>query len=82
MWDKITYPFPNFNDATVVVWERVSKFIKIFTVYNYLSTVGLKLIKFSKRGPICIAGIWLVLDAVILLLVIIFCIGMGTCCVT
>ena len=21
VWDEITYPFPNFNDATVDIWE-------------------------------------------------------------
>ena len=26
MWDKITYPFPNFNDCTVEVWEWISNF--------------------------------------------------------
>ena len=24
VWDEITYPFPNFNDSTVEVWERTS----------------------------------------------------------
>ena len=24
LWDKITYPFPNFNGATVEVWEWIS----------------------------------------------------------
>ena len=27
MWDEITYPFPNFNGATVEVWEWISIFI-------------------------------------------------------
>ena len=27
MWDEITYPFPNFNGATVEVWEWTSNFI-------------------------------------------------------
>ena len=27
VWDKITYPFVNFNGATVEVWERISNFI-------------------------------------------------------
>ena len=27
MWDEITYPFPNFNGATVEVWESLSNFI-------------------------------------------------------
>ena len=26
-WDEITYPFPNFNGATVKVWEWISYFI-------------------------------------------------------
>ena len=30
MWDEITYPFPNFNGATVEVWERISNFIPHF----------------------------------------------------
>ena len=28
VWDPITYPFPNFNGATVEVWELISKFIQ------------------------------------------------------
>ena len=31
MWDEITYPFPNFNGATVEVWEWISNFIPHFT---------------------------------------------------
>ena len=31
VWDEITRPFPNFNDATVEVWERISYFIPHFT---------------------------------------------------
>ena len=30
--DEITYPFPNFNGATVEVWEWISNFIPLFTV--------------------------------------------------
>ena len=30
-WDEITYPFPNFNSATVEVWEWISNFIPHFT---------------------------------------------------
>ena len=26
-WDKITYPFPNFNGTAVEVWERMNNFI-------------------------------------------------------
>ena len=31
MWDEITYPFPNFEGATVEVWEWISYFIPHFT---------------------------------------------------
>ena len=27
MWDAVMHPFPNFNDAAVDVWERISNFI-------------------------------------------------------
>ena len=31
LWDKITYPFPNFNCAAVEVWEWISNFMPYFT---------------------------------------------------
>ena len=31
MWDEITYSFPNFNGATVDVWEWISDFIPRLT---------------------------------------------------
>ena len=38
VWDEITYPVPNFNGATVEVWEWISNFISHFTrhVITYL----------------------------------------------
>ena len=30
MWDEITYPFPNFNGATVEVWKWISNFTPHF----------------------------------------------------
>ena len=33
VWDEITYPFLNFNDATVQVKEWIGNFIPLFTVY-------------------------------------------------
>ena len=33
MWDEITNPFPNFNGATVEVWEWISNFIPHITKY-------------------------------------------------
>ena len=29
-WDKIIYPFPNFNGATTEVWEWISDFILLY----------------------------------------------------
>ena len=31
VWDEIIYPFPNFNSATLEVWEWVEQFIPQFT---------------------------------------------------
>ena len=33
MWDETTFPFPNFNGATVEIWEWISNFISQFTGY-------------------------------------------------
>ena len=33
MWDKIIWPFPNFNGCTVEVWEWTSNFIPHLTMY-------------------------------------------------
>ena len=32
VWEEITHPFPNFNGATVEVWEWLSNFIPNFTM--------------------------------------------------
>ena len=37
MWDVITYPFPNFNGATVEVWEWISNFIHTVEVWEWIS---------------------------------------------
>ena len=31
VWDEITYPFPNFNGATVVIWGWIRNFDPHFT---------------------------------------------------
>ena len=31
MWNKITYPFPNFNSTVIEVWKLISNFIPHFT---------------------------------------------------
>ena len=50
VWDEITYPFPNFNYATVEVWEWISNFAQRFMMDSYFSMLGLKLTHVSKRG--------------------------------
>ena len=49
---EITYPFSNFNGATVEIY-RMGKLLhpSIFNGCNYLFVQGLKLIHFRKRGP-------------------------------
>ena len=46
VWDEITYPFPNFNGATVEVWEWI-----FYNGCDKLSILGLKLPYVSKMGP-------------------------------
>ena len=59
MWDKNTYQFPNFNCATIEVWEWISNFIPHFyNGCNQLSVLGSKLIHFSKRGPRNLGHSW------------------------
>ena len=51
MWDKISYPFPNFSGATVEVWEWINNFIS-----QYIGHVmRLNLFPVSKRG-LCSKG--------------------------
>ena len=54
VWHEITYPFPNFNGATIEVWEWISNFIpQFYRACDYLSMLVLKLNHVSKRGPSC-----------------------------
>ena len=48
---EITYPCPNFNSATVQVWEWISKFILHWITDVITSILELKLIHVSKGGP-------------------------------
>ena len=45
LWGEIAYPFPNFNVATVEVWEWISNFIPNFTghVITVLAVIKVKL---------------------------------------
>ena len=50
-WDEITYPFLNFNGATVEVKEWKRNCIAYFTgACDNLVMLGLKIIHVSKRG--------------------------------
>ena len=49
LWDKITYPFPNFNGTTAASWQWTRDFIT--NSIEHLSLRGLKLKHVSKRGP-------------------------------
>ena len=51
VWNKISQPFPYFNDFTVEIWEWIRNFIPQCDGCNYLSMLGSKLIHVSKRGP-------------------------------
>ena len=49
VWDKITYPFPNFNDATAKVCDWVSHFIVQWSYkYNYLSNAEIEVDPYSR----------------------------------
>ena len=54
VWDEITYPFSNFNSATVEVWEWISNFIPHFTGHMIAySCWDKKLIQVSKSTCWC-----------------------------
>ena len=42
IWDEITYPFPNFNGATVDVWEWMIHFIPHFVMDVMIMCAGIK----------------------------------------
>ena len=53
VWDEITYPFPNFNGATIEVWEWISNYIPHFKmdVITHSSTLKYhRLLKSTLRG--------------------------------
>ena len=51
VWDKITYPFPNFDFSTIEVWEWISYFYStLYWACDYLYMLRLKLIHVSERG--------------------------------
>ena len=39
-WGQITYPFPNFNNATVEVWKRIGNFIPHFVMHVVIIQTG------------------------------------------
>ena len=42
VWDEITYPFPNFNGATVEVWVWISNFIPHIIMDVITTHAGIK----------------------------------------
>ena len=52
VWDKITYPFPNFNGCTVVVWERISNFTTHFTMDVIIIHAGIQVNPCLWKGPL------------------------------
>ena len=57
VWDEITYPFLNFNSATVEVYEWIKSHPTLYCACDYLSMLGLKLNHVSKRGH-CSVNAW------------------------
>ena len=51
MWEEITYPFANFNGATVEIWEWISNSIPHYQACDYLYMLGLKLNHVIKGQP-------------------------------
>ena len=49
VWSEITDPSPNFNGATVEVWEWISNFIPHYWARDYQSMPTLKLIHVCKK---------------------------------
>ena len=50
MWDTVIYPFPNFNGATVEVWDSISNFIPHF-IMDIITYSCWESIHVSKRAP-------------------------------
>ena len=48
MWDEITYPFSNFNGATVEIAMDIHR--TFYWAYDYLSMLGLQLNYVSEIG--------------------------------
>ena len=42
VWDEITYQFPNFNDATLEVWEWMGNFVPRFKINWLVIHAGVK----------------------------------------
>ena len=57
VWDEINHQFPNFNGATIEVWDWISNFISHYWMYEYLSILRLKLNHVSKRATVRHGGI-------------------------
>ena len=47
VWDEFAYPFPNFKGCTMAKWFHLPQ----YNGCKYLSILGLKLIRVSKKAP-------------------------------
>ena len=47
VWDELSYPFPNFDGATVEIWDWINNFIPRYSI------LGSRLNHVNKRGPWC-----------------------------
>ena len=52
VWDEITYQFPNFNDTTVLVWERISNFVPHFIMGVIIIHAGINFKPCWYKGPL------------------------------
>ena len=49
VWDEITYPFSNFNGATVEVWEWIDNFIPYFVMNMIIYSVAVLFLPSNGR---------------------------------
>ena len=50
VWYEITNPFLNFNDPAFEVCERICNLISYFMVFDYVSILGLRLVRDDIMG--------------------------------
>ena len=63
VWDEITYPFSNFNVATVEVWELITNYAPQFIMDVLTYPTGIKLNPHLK-GPLVVRSASVIMDLV------------------